>query len=93
MVTAQAIDRLIAFFEPSEGRAICLPTWRGRRGNPVLLGRQFFPEIAAISGDVGAKDLIAGYPALVCEVPMEDGSVLTDVDTPEALAALRQERG
>ena len=84
----QQIDRLIAAFNPVEGRAICIPTWRGKRGNPVLIGRQFFAEIQEISGDVGARYLIGQYPDLVCEVEMGDNAVLVDVDTPQALDAL-----
>jgi molybdenum cofactor cytidylyltransferase len=38
---------------------------------------------------MGARGLIGDYPDLVCEVPMPDDAVLTDVDTPEALAALK----
>ncbi len=83
------IDRLIAAFDPLEDRAICLLNWWGRRGNPVLFARRFFAEIQAISGDMGARELIGDYPDLVCEVPMPDDAVLTDVDTPEALAALK----
>ena len=88
-VDAGVLDRLIAAFSPLEGRAICLPTWKGKRGNPVLLGRRFFPEIQALTGDVGAKPLVADYPELVAEVPMPDDAVLTDIDTPDALARRR----
>jgi molybdenum cofactor cytidylyltransferase len=91
-IAASVIDRLIAAFDPLEGRAICLPTWRGKRGNPVLLARRFFAELQAIAGDVGARALIGEYPEAVCEVAMETltggEAVLSDVDTPEALAAL-----
>ena len=87
-VSAAMLDRLIQAFNPVEGRAICVPTWNGKRGNPVLWGRQFFPEMAALTGDVGAKHLMADHPELVVEVPAEDDGVLADVDTPEALAAL-----
>ncbi len=91
-VTAAVIDRLIAAFDPLEGRAICLPTWNGKRGNPVLLARRFFAEVQAISGDVGARALIGDYPEAVAEVAMDDlaqgAAVLTDVDTPADLAAL-----
>ena len=89
LVGAQAIDRLIAAFSPLEGRAICIPTWQGKRGNPVLLGRQFLAELQTIAGDVGAKALIGDYPELVAEVPMPDDAVLTDVDTPDGLARLK----
>jgi molybdenum cofactor cytidylyltransferase len=92
-ITATVIDRLIAAFDPLEGRDICLPTWRGKRGNPVLLARRFFAEMQTISGDVGARALIGEYPEAVCEVAMEalagGEAVLSDVDTPEALAALK----
>jgi molybdenum cofactor cytidylyltransferase len=85
-VSAAVVDRLIAAFDPLEGRAICLPTWRGKRGNPVLFARQFFAEVQEIAGDVGAKPLLAAYPELVAEVAMDDDAVLRDVDTPEDLA-------
>jgi molybdenum cofactor cytidylyltransferase len=92
-VEAAAIDRLIAAFNPLEGRAVCVPTWGGKRGNPVLFARRFLPEMQEIAGDVGARHLIGEYPEVVCEVAMDDVSagegVLLDVDTPEALAALR----
>jgi molybdenum cofactor cytidylyltransferase len=87
-VDAGLLDRLMHAFNPLEGRVICVPVWRGKRGNPVLWGRQLFAEMAALTGDVGAKHLMTEHPELVAEVPAESEAVLTDVDTPEALAAL-----
>jgi molybdenum cofactor cytidylyltransferase len=84
------LDRLIAAFNPLEGRAICVPVWEGKRGNPVLWAKSFFPEMGSLVGDVGARHLIGQYAELVAEVPMPDDSVLVDIDTPEALASLRQ---
>lgn len=86
----RVIDKLIAAFDPLEGRSICIPTWHGKRGNPVLLARRFFAELQTISGDVGAKALIGDYPEMVCEVPVEDDGVLIDADTPAALKALEE---
>jgi molybdenum cofactor cytidylyltransferase len=90
LVTPAVLDRLIAAFNPDEGRAICVPTWNGKRGNPVLWDRRFFAEMADLAGDVGAKHLIGEHAELVAEVPMPDDAVVTDIDTPEALAMLRQ---
>jgi molybdenum cofactor cytidylyltransferase len=87
-LAASEIDRLIAAFNPVEGRAICVPTHDGRRGNPVLWARDFFPEMQALGGDTGAKKLIDRHADVLCEVAMASDSVLLDVDTPEALAAL-----
>jgi molybdenum cofactor cytidylyltransferase len=93
-VEAAAIDRLIAAFNPLEGRAICVPTWDGKRGNPVLFASRFLAEMQEIAGDVGARHLIGEYPELVVEVAMDETEaghgVLLDVDTPEALAALKE---
>jgi molybdenum cofactor cytidylyltransferase len=87
-VTGRHIDRLIAAFNPVEGRAICIPTWQGRQGNPVLWARRFFDEIMALSGDRGAKALIEEHGDQVAEVAVPDAGVALDIDTPEALASL-----
>jgi molybdenum cofactor cytidylyltransferase len=89
LIAGRDIDRLIAAFNPLEGRAIVVPTRRGKRGNPVLWAKRFFPEMAELAGDVGAKHLIGEHAELVCEVEMDSDSVLVDIDTPDALAELR----
>ena len=92
LISGRHLDRLIAAFNPLEGRAIIVPTRRGKRGNPVLWSKRFFPEMAELAGDVGAKHLIGEHAELVAEVEMDDDSVLVDIDTPDALDALRQKR-
>jgi molybdenum cofactor cytidylyltransferase len=87
-VRGAQIDRLIAAFNPLEGRAIVVPTVRGKRGNPVLFATRFVPEMRLITGDVGARHLIGEHDDEVVEIEMEDDAPLLDIDTPEALAAL-----
>ncbi len=87
-ITLDDVFALCAAFAPEEGRAICIPVHDGRRGNPVLLGRQIFADLACISGDQGAKTIIQKHAALVVEVPAGPG-VLMDIDTPEAYASFR----
>ena len=88
-ISASHIDKLIAAFDPKEGRSICVPVTGGRRGNPTLWGREFFDEMATVKGDVGAKHLIGVHEDRVCEVAFDDDGVLTDVDTPEMIEAIR----
>jgi molybdenum cofactor cytidylyltransferase len=88
-VSSAHISRIIAAF-PADGRAICVPTRQDRRGNPVLLGRPFFAEMQALTGEVGARGLIAKHSDLVREVPMDDDAVLTDLDTAESWLAYRK---
>ncbi|MBV9016249.1 MAG: molybdopterin-binding/glycosyltransferase family 2 protein [Alphaproteobacteria bacterium] len=89
LVAGRDLDRLVAAFNPLEGRAIIVPTRRGKRGNPVLWAKRFIPEMAELAGDVGAKHLIGEHAELVCEVEMDTDGVLVDIDTPDALAAFR----
>jgi molybdenum cofactor cytidylyltransferase len=92
MVTADHVDRLIAGFSPIEGRAICVAAHGGKRGNPVLWGREFFAEILALDGDQGARPVMRKHEDRLCEVPMQDDGVLIDLDTAEALAAFQTAR-
>jgi molybdenum cofactor cytidylyltransferase len=92
LITGRDLDKLIAAFNPLEGRAIVVPTRHGKRGNPVLWARRFFPEMAELAGDVGAKHLIGEHAELVFEVEMDSDGVLVDIDTPEALDTLRGRR-
>jgi molybdenum cofactor cytidylyltransferase len=62
---------------------------KGVRGNPVLWGRAHFAAMAALSGDRGAKALMDQFPECVVEIDTACDGVVTDADTPEALARLR----
>jgi molybdenum cofactor cytidylyltransferase len=92
-VRAETVAALIAAFGASGRRAICAPSFEGRRGNPVLWPARFFPALAALAGDAGARALLDAHAGQVCYVPVADAGVTLDVDTPEALAALRDEGG
>jgi molybdenum cofactor cytidylyltransferase len=89
-VRAAMIDRLIAAFDPARGALVVVPTIEGKRGNPVVWSRRFFPELAALEGDVGARHVIGTYGEALVEVPA-DRTALVDIDTPEALSALKAE--
>ena len=90
-VDSALIDRLIGAFDPDHGALVVLPTIDGKRGNPVVWSRRFFPDLMAVEGDVGARYLIGRYTEAVAEVPLTGTAALTDVDTPEALEAVRAE--
>ena len=92
-VSSRHLDTLIATFDPAEGRAICVPTARGKRGNPVLFGADFFEEMKAAQGDVGARHLIGAHADQVFEVAIDDDGIFVDIDTPSALTALKSGTG
>lgn len=61
----------------------------GKRGNPNIFPREFFDELMQLQEDNGGNTVIRNHPErlILVEVAQEE---LTDVDTPEALAELRQ---
>ena len=87
-ITPAHLDRLIAAFDPERGRSICVPTCRGKRGNPVLWSAAYFAEMRALAGDVGARHLMGEHGDEVHEVAIDDEAIFVDVDTPDALSAI-----
>jgi molybdenum cofactor cytidylyltransferase len=84
-VTSAVLDRLIDAFHERKGPAIILPTVDGKRGNPVLWSRDFFPELMTVTGDTGARHILARHEDAVTRVEVGRAAGL-DVDTPAALA-------
>lgn len=89
LVDAPLIDRLLRRWADLRPAAL-VPVSGGRRGNPVVLSRALAPEIARLAGDSGAGPLLRGRGDVI-EEPVETPGVLHDVDTPDALAVLRQD--
>ncbi len=85
LVDGPAIDRIVAAYEPDEGRRIIVPTHQGTNGNPVLWDRSYIPDMMTLSGDTGAKSLLKRHQDAIAEVEMPDDAVLRDFDTPESL--------
>jgi len=88
LVTGRMIERLIETYDPDEGRSVVVPTCRGKIGNPVLWDRRFFPDIAGLVGDVGARPLLERHSEYVAQVELDNDAVLRDFDTVESLATL-----
>ena len=61
---------------------------RGRRGHPVGFGAELFSELVTLKGDVGARRLLARYPAAAVE--LDDPGVLLDIDTVADLATAQR---
>ncbi len=87
-VSSGDVTALLRAFAGGGPGAVCAPVHGGRRGNPVLWGARFFPELQALRGDTGARELLSRHAGVVREVPVSAG-VLEDVDTPDDLDGLR----
>ena len=69
-----------------EGAELAVATYDGQRGHPVLIGRRYFDEAMKMTGDEGARSLLAAHD--VVEVPCDGTGLAIDVDTKADLAAL-----
>jgi molybdenum cofactor cytidylyltransferase len=81
LTTPQVIARFV------DERAPARATYAGVPGHPVSLDRKRLAAIGTLSGDRGARDLLAGARMIECG----HLSCGRDVDTPEDLEAIRHE--
>jgi molybdenum cofactor cytidylyltransferase len=100
-VRPATLDRLIEFHgslkreigKPESARPqIVIPTYRGFRGNPVLLDRTVFPELRGLSGDVGCRAIFGDHTGGIYRLPVDDAGILLDIDSPEDLEKIDQLR-
>lgn len=62
-----------------DGVQIAVPTYLGKRGNPVAFGRSHLESLLALSGDRGARTLLQEFP--VNQIPVNDPGIHRDIDT------------
>jgi molybdenum cofactor cytidylyltransferase len=76
----RTINVLIHAFDQGKGRII-IPSFRGRRGHPVIFHRKYKRELLNLEGDVGGRSVIERHPEDVRVVPVRSIGVVRDVDT------------
>lgn len=87
LVSPSAIDRLIDAFR-TERSAVVQATYGGDPGNPVLFDRSLFGELAAVTGDEGARSVVRRHRDEVVLVEVGDIADVIDVDTEADYARL-----
>jgi len=85
LFSSDALGNLIATHERT-GSAIVASEYGGALGVPALFARSMFPELLALKGDVGARQIIRAHRDQATGVPFQDGAV--DIDTPADYARL-----
>lgn len=70
------------------GAVIAVPLHAGQRGHPVGFAASMRPQLETLSGDTGARALLAAHAVHITPVPVQDPGCVLDVDTPGALASL-----
>jgi len=86
-VTTAIIEQIVGAWRAT-GAMIVAPSYQGQRGNPVLFARTIFPELLAVTGDQGARGVLAADPSRIHSVAFDDPRPLADIDTLEAYRRL-----
>lgn len=68
-----------------ETRAIAMPEYRGKRGNPVGFGARYRTLLLGVGGDEGARSIVRARPQEVFAVACDDPGILRDIDRREDL--------
>jgi molybdenum cofactor cytidylyltransferase len=79
MVSAELVARLIAEFD-SSGKAIVIPTYRRRRGHPLIFRARLYPELLAASPEVGARQVVWAHADEISEISTEEEGVILNIN-------------
>ncbi len=84
LVDATDLGLIVTSYMRAQHATIAVPTFNGRRGNPVLFDLCHRAAMNQLTGDVGCKSIMQQHAREVLEVEMPNDHVLRDVDTLEA---------
>jgi xanthine dehydrogenase accessory factor len=87
LVAPRTLDGLIDEYSRTRP-AVVIPTYKGFRGNPVVVDRRLFPEMMELRGDVGCRAIFGDHADSVVKVAVDDRGVVTDIDTMEDFVRL-----
>jgi len=90
LMEAKDIDRLIETFLAKSNLSVLVPTYRGARGNPIVLSYRHRQDILSEGRNLGCKHFIEKNPDWVTPLEMENDHCVFDLDTPDDLAELHR---
>jgi molybdenum cofactor cytidylyltransferase len=79
LVPGGAVARVVEAWRSGAGPVVTA-TYGGRPGHPRLFDRGLLPELLRLTGDTGARDLLATHPDRVHRVEVGDLGSDTDID-------------
>ena len=88
LLQTEDVNALIGAFGKRSHGSVLVPTYQGKRGNPIIIDYQQRQDILNGERNLGCKNLIEDNPELVSSFEMSNNHVVVDLDTPEEYAAL-----
>lgn len=81
-IGAAHFDKLIGAFAPEQGQTLVRATAAdGTPGHPVIFGRRFFEGLRGLSGDMGARAILAEGRDYLVDVALDGSAATTDLDS------------
>ncbi len=80
LVQARTVALLCATLATASTGAMVVPTFQGRRGNPVGFGIDWVQALSELEGDKGGRCLLRDHPDNVLEVAVADPGIHQDID-------------
>jgi molybdenum cofactor cytidylyltransferase len=87
-IRAQTLNRIVQEYSQTKSQVI-IPTYKGARGNPVLLDRAMFSAVMALEGDVGCRAIFKNYPEAILKLEVEDAGILLDINNQDEYEQVR----
>jgi molybdenum cofactor cytidylyltransferase len=84
LISADVVARVIGAFDKAKSK-IVIPTFRGKRGHPVIFPSAMYEELLAAPEEIGARAVVRAHERDVVEVPVEEEGVLLNLNDPESL--------
>jgi molybdenum cofactor cytidylyltransferase len=82
MVSRILVRKLVRVFRRSHSPMV-MPRCGERRGHPVIISGQLFPELLASPLEEGLKTLVRKYAQQITMVPTDEIASIEDIDSPE----------
>jgi CTP:molybdopterin cytidylyltransferase MocA len=84
LVSGRLVGELVERFYEAK-KAVVLPTYKSRRGHPVIFSNALFGELLAAPADKGARAVVWAHAGDVLELPTDEEGVVLNINDPDML--------
>jgi molybdenum cofactor cytidylyltransferase len=91
-ISPRLVHELLTAYADGKGKIVA-PSYRNRRGHPILIDRRHWREILDLPPGAAPRDVINAYNDEIAYILTDDASILADMDTPEEYQAALKRAG
>ena len=91
-IQARVVSQVLTAYAEGAGDIVA-PSYKMRRGHPILIDRRYWPEIMALPEDGSLREILNRYQDRIGYVNVDTDSILGDVDTPDEYREERRRAG